>query len=438
MAELHLTRRFGAARPAAIHSLLCAAIAFGMLAYYKPLPHVDLYPTYVAARLANEGRWGHIYHASIWLHGSVDPEWDARANEFVYHPWYLNAARPLAARMTYETFQQFWVWISKGSLVAAGLSMALLMRWRRLEHQLLLTLLVALSPTTLYGINLGQNVLPALVFSLAAALAWQSGASLAIGGGFAALAWMFKPWCAALLPLCWLLRGVRAGALSSAALLALMVALPELLMPRELMQDYHAMNLALAESSTLAWNNLSVQAIVERFAKPDWSQQLGVFGAQTAALSHRALALLAVAAIVLSALLIWLRRRPAPAATSAAWLALMLLPVSVCWIHYFIFALPVACLVAFSGGMPWLARLSGAALLALVPSLEALYGLTPAEYLAYQTHPAGLPWLRMLPMALVACTSLSALRYARRAPQKAPAADLAAPGRSERSRLRAE
>ena len=84
MAELHLTRRFGAARPAAIHSLLCAAIAFGMLAYYKPLPHVDLYPTYVAARLANEGRWGHIYHASIWLHGSVDPEWDARANELMH------------------------------------------------------------------------------------------------------------------------------------------------------------------------------------------------------------------------------------------------------------------------------------------------------------------------------------------------------------------
>src|SRR5262245_38261107 len=49
-----------------VRFVCCALLVFAVLERIQPQSHVDLYPAYVAARLANEGQWDHIYHRSIW------------------------------------------------------------------------------------------------------------------------------------------------------------------------------------------------------------------------------------------------------------------------------------------------------------------------------------------------------------------------------------
>jgi hypothetical protein len=408
---------------AAVRTACCGAVLWAVLIRFQPSPHVDLYPTYVAARLANEGRWEHIYHRSIWLHGNVDPEWDRRAESlvkgglhgtsFVYHPWYLSVVRPIAARVDYQTFQQGMLTVCKGSIVLVGLCLAMLLGWRSLPEQLFLTLIVGVAPVTLYGIELGQNVLPALAMSLAAVVAWQSRLGLVVGGVFASLAWICKPWCAALLPLCFVLRGFRGGLVTSVVMVLGLLVLPEFVMPHVLMNDYRAMNLGLSKVSIAAWNNLSVLSIVERFAYPDWAQHLGVFVPSRPLPLHQVAALTVTAVLCLLAGLIWYHRRPSPQWTSAAWLSFMLMPLGICWTHYFVFGLPLACVTAFSSRAPIGLRAAGVCLLVLLVGIETFNEVSAAEHLAYMTQPGGVPWLRMLPMALMGCVMLGALWFER-------------------------
>jgi hypothetical protein len=407
---------------ACLRTACCGAILFATLAHIRPLPHVDLYPSYVAAHLANDQRWDHIYHRSIWLYGNEDPEWDRRAQtllngplhgtSFVYHPWYLSALRPIASRVGYETFQRGSVWFNKACIVFAALATALLLRWHTLPRQLFLTLVLGVASSTIYGIELGQNVLPALAFSLAAIVTWRSRAPLLLAGAFAALAWTCKPWCAAIVLLCFLFRGVRAGVLTTAILGGIMVLLPGMVMPDVLMRDYQAMNLALTKVSVSGWNNLSVLSIFERFAYSDWSQHLHEWLPRRADPTLRAGALGVSVAVFLLAALIWWRRRPAPDWTGAAWLAFMLMPLGICWTHYFIFAFPLAFITALSERSPPALRVLGLGLLALLLAIQVTYDVPPAEYYSYLVKPAGYPWLRTLPMLLIGSLVLSALWFA--------------------------
>jgi hypothetical protein len=413
------------ARQVALPTLACALLVFGLLAGYRPNPHIDLYPSYVAARLANEGAWDRIYHPSAWLHGGVDPEWDRSARAygvdpeqgtaFVYHPWYLSALRPVVARVDYAGFQRLSVWINGASLVLAGLGLAVLLGWPGFTGQLLTTLVIALASPTLSGIDLGQNVLPALACSLGAVLAWRDGAPLWLGVLAAALAWTCKPWCALLLPLCFLLRGARAGMLSSAALVASMIVLPQLLMPRVLMQDFIALNQALTRSSVPGWNNLSVLSILERATQPDWSLHLLEWIPRMPSPPLRVAAFGVTGLVWALALWIWWRRRPAPTWTAAAGLALMLMPLGICWTHYFLFVLPLACLAGSSCHSPPALRTAALALLALVMSMATLFDVLRDELAEYAVSPLGFPWLQALPMLLLTGVLLGALWHAPRA-----------------------
>jgi glycosyl transferase family 87 len=408
-------------RASALRTLSCGAVVWAMLGRVRKLPMIDLYPTYVAAHFANDGRWERIYHPSLWLHGGIDPLWDARARQliggtvygtsFVYHPWYLNAARPLAAIVDYSGFQRGSLALNKLCIVFIGLGLARLLRWHTLPQQLLLTLLVGMASTTFSGIELGQNVLLALAFCLGAALAWQSGANLLVGGLFAALAWMCKPWCALLVVLCFLLRGLRAGVLTSAALAALMLVLPELVLPDVLMHDYRAMNLALTHTSLSGWSNLSVLSMFERAADPDWSQHLLDWFPRRSLLAPRVGALAVTLAVLGAGAVIWWRKRPGPEWTSAAWLAFMLIPLGICWDHYLIFAFPLACMASFSDKAPLALRALGLSLLAVLLALQLVVTGPLAEPSSALIADAPNLWLRAVPMALVAGGCLCALWF---------------------------
>src|SRR5262245_4934317 len=114
----------------ALRTLCCGALLWTLLGQVRPLPLSDLYPTYVAAHFANAGEWGHIYHRTPMIHGNIDPEWNRRARQlingavygtsFVYHPWYLSAARPIASRVEYPTFQRGSLALNKVCVLLAG------------------------------------------------------------------------------------------------------------------------------------------------------------------------------------------------------------------------------------------------------------------------------------------------------------------------------
>ncbi len=413
-----------AIRRAAVRTVCCAALLFAMQTPLRLQPHVDLYPSYVAALFANEGRWDRIYHRSVWLYDNADPEWDRRAVEatrgsmhgtsFVYHPWYLQALRPIVARLSYEQFQQATLYLNQACIVAVGLGISILLGASTLPVQALSTLVVGTASTTLYGMQFGQNVLPALVFALGAALAWGSRTRSWWGGLLAALAWTCKPWCALLLLLCFALRGVRAGTITTLAVVFVLVVLPELVMPAVLMRDYREMTLAMTHVSVYGHNNFSVLVTLERLTFSNWSGYVLQWLPHEPQLRHRLGALSITAGSALACMWIWWLRRPRASYAGAAWLAFLLIPLGICWTHYFVFAIPLACLCAFNAECPPVLRAVGVVLLVQLIGLNELSGIPDDRVQAFLSEPARYPWRQTLPIALVLLSVLTALWFAPR------------------------
>lgn len=391
-------------------------------------PHIDLYPSYVAASFANEGRWDRIYHRSVWLYGDADPEWNRRvveatrgslhATSFVYHPWYLQALRPIVGSVSYAEFQQRTLYFNQACIVAVGLGISILLGASTLPVQALSTFALAVAAPTLYGLQFGQNVLPALMFSLAAALAWASRTRLWWGALFAALAWTCKPWCSVLLLLCFALRGVRAGTITAIAVAAVMVVLPELVMPPALMRDYREMTLAMTHVSVFGHNNFSVLVTLERLGMTSWSRYVLQWLPHEPLLGNRIWALVITALTALASAWIWWRRRPRASYTAAAWLAFLLVPLGICWTHYFAFAIPLACVCAFDAKGPRVLRVLGVVLLVQLIGLIELCGIADDRVQEFLSNPPRFPWRPALPIALVIVGVLTTLWFA---PREQPA-----------------
>lgn len=408
-------------RRAALRCSCCALLLLAALATSRPRSHVDLYPSYVAARLANQGRWDHIYHRTVWLfRSSDDPEWNRRAKalihpqplmgtSFVYHPWYLQILRPVVARVPYPTFQAEWIVFNRLCIVAVALWLSVLLGFARWREQLLLTFVIGFASTTSDSVQDGQNGLAALSFALAAASAWRSRAPLWLGGVLAAGAWACKPWCASLVVLCFVLRGLRAGLLTALALAFAMIVLPDLVLPPVLMRDYRDVTLAMAGISVKAFNNLSLLSIFERLSSPDWSQHLLDWTPHVASPQLRALAASITLALFASAAWIWWRRRPSLRYAIAAYLGFMVLPLGICWTHYFIFALPLACVCSFDQRSPVILRGLGILLLALLLGLMEFLQISTDPIWTLLFRPMVYPWQHAAPMLVLAVTCLAAL-----------------------------
>jgi len=421
------------ARRAALRCACCAVLLFAALAGTRPRSHVDLYPSYVAAHLANEGRWEHIYHRSVWLfRASDDPEWNRRAEaliapqqlmgtSFVYHPWYLQILRPLVTLAPYMTFQAKWIVFNRLCVVAVGFLSALLLGLTRWREQLLLTFVVAIASTTSDSVHVGQNGLAALSFALAATAAWRSRTPLWVGGALAACAWACKPWCASLVLLCFMLRGMRAGLWTALVLACVMIVLPELTLSPVLMRDYREVTLVMTGISVRAFNNVSLLSIFERLSTPDWTQHLSDWTPRVAATGLRALASSLTIACFVAGVCVWWRRRASARYVIASYLAFMLVPLGICWTHYFVFALPLACLCTFDVGSPRLLRGLGIALLALLSGLLEFLQLSTDPLWNALFQPSVYPSQHAAPMLLLVTTCLAALLLGPREQGESPA-----------------
>jgi hypothetical protein len=233
----------------------------------------------------------------------------------------------------------------------------------------------------------------------------------------AGLAWACKPWCATLIVLCFALRGVRAGLGTALALAFAMIALPEMVLSPVLMHDYHAMTRAMTVTSVQAFNNLSVLSILERFNQPDWSQHLLEWLPRRADFALRVSAWACAIALFAAGTWIWWRRRPASSYTCAAYLAFMLVPLGICWAHYFVFALPLACVCSFGRRSPTALRALGCVLLAELLGMLSSLEISTNTFWVLFAQPSRYPWQFMAPMTCLACTVLGALALAPREPQ---------------------
>jgi hypothetical protein len=160
------------------------------------------------------------------------------------------------------------------------------------------------------------------------------------GAALVLLAMAAKPWFLLLLGVFPFLGWLKRTAGMAAGYALVMVAVPFLVLPEALVQDYRAMLARLPVQSILAHNNVSLRAVIHRLGKDDWPNHLLSWVPIPVAPTHRSieLALLAVLGAV-AAYMLYRRRGERRVLYSGMLLAL--LPVGVLWNHYIVMGIPL-------------------------------------------------------------------------------------------------
>lgn len=320
---------------------------------------IDGYPTLIASRLWLEGHWQSIYHDELWPPAFGNPEWKRHLVElkimsggtgFVYHPIYLFALAPFVGWMNYDQFILVWNVICALSFGLVLAESARIARLDRISNWTLLAFIACASFPVLYAASLGQNIVPALALLLAANHLAERGSHSA--WPVLALAISAKAWTAPIAALM-LARQFVSGKRSFAAwgfgiLLGLLVGVPWLVAP-ELLSHYARIAERLSESSVLAYNNVSVRALITRLIEINWTQESHHWIPRVAVKEIRILEILIIAPVFLLLVLITLRRRPPFSAQFVAACAFSTLLPGISWTHYFVMIMP-AIIYLFGAG----------------------------------------------------------------------------------------
>lgn len=326
-------------------------------------PHwfsLDLYPTYVAARVWMQGHPDAVYHPALWIPGNAGhPAWVAEVRKlgvpagdgtsFVYGPTYLLMALPLArwlslpqvAVLVYAANALATAFIGSESLRLAGV--------RRMAPRALGGVLAGLTFPVISAAWLGQNTLLALALVLLGYRALHRRTWL--GVTFWVLAACFKPWIVLLLAVLPLMGRWRAFGGGVLAWLALDVGLPHAVCPPAILDGYRAVLARLARITVVADNNVSLRGLLARLADPTWVRSIKIWHATEVTPRDLHLEVAIAAAVALGALALIVRRRPPDDVVFAACTALALFPLGVCWSHYLAFTLPATTVAALRPGV---------------------------------------------------------------------------------------
>jgi hypothetical protein len=375
---------------------------------------VDALPTYLAAKLYSAGHLDAVYHPTVWpTPEEMHPAWQEQAKQlgiavpstsFIYGPLYLLLAWPIASLLSLKAFLWSLTLANAACATFIGRSSARLAGIEQVGQQLGIAFLVALSFPCAYAALLGQNVL------LAAALVLAAFMQLSRGGNqrwwavaLLVLACVLKPWCVSFFGVLLLLRQLGLFVAASGAYLLLVQALPRWLLPEALVSGYDQVVARVMQSSVLAYNNVSVRALIERWTTPEWPQLTATWAAtrqtSTGVLIAEACSVLAVGLIF--AWLCWSRRPRAELAGATA-MAVALFALSVCWSHYLVFALPLVVIVAF-GKYPIGLRLLAAGAGLWLLKLMVVYAPVPTDLRPRWS------WALTLTMPLLLTTALALL-----------------------------
>jgi hypothetical protein len=323
---------------------------------------IDLIPSYLAGKLWLAGHFDALYHQGAWLPATgANAEWLAMAQRhragmgdtaFTYNPMYLAFLLPFIAVLPAVKFYWFFAIINALAALFVGWESARLTGLQKPWQRWAVTLWVALSFPCAYAAMLGQNVVIAAALVLAALRLfardrWMFGAIVLV------LACALKPWCVLVAGALALSGRWRALFAFAALNVTLLTVVPVVFLPAPIVDGYDRVLSGLPAVSVLAFNNVSLRALVRRVSTGDWRAQAWNWSRHDVVSGGELAVELLVLILVLGTYVRFVRvRRPTFDALSVEVMALALLPLGVCWSHYLVFALPVVVRTVFSREVP--------------------------------------------------------------------------------------
>ncbi len=394
---------------------------------------LDAIPTFLAARVWAGGHPEAIYHPTIWLvQGSIHPQWLAEAakhglplpdTSFVYSPVYLALVLPLAISLSLQQFLAAVTLGSAGAALVLGYESTRFLPPMSSWARWIVALGVSLCFPASYTAQLGQNGLIAACLVLVG-FRWAAAGMRRrwAGIGLLILACAFKHWCVLFLGVFLLAREYKSFAVATTAYGVLLWGIPKLVLPQSLWEGNLVMLERLPKVSLVAFNDVSLRALIRRLEWPFWPQASRVWNSSTPVDPSAHALELGVAALV-GLVFAWLviRKRPSLHELAACAMAVVLLPLGICWSHYLVFALPLVVLVAGSPRAPrWLRALAWFDAFWMA-ELMAHWAPLPADL-----HPSwAWAWVLSAPLLLsviLALAWLSTLPDAQRRDETAPRA----------------
>lgn len=399
---------------------------------------VDAIPTILAGRVWAAGHPDAVYHPTVWLvAGQIHPAWTAEAarlglsmpdTSFVYSPVYLWLVRPLTTLLGPKQFLWVVTLSNAAAALVLGYQSARLLTHTTPAQRRGIALLVSASFPATYAALLGQNVLVAAALVLLG-FRWlsEAGARRWLGLGALLLACAFKHWCLPLLVVPLLLRRWREGFAGLGAYAVCFLALPRWLLPEVLWQGHQSVLAKLPGVSVLAFNNVSLRALIQRTSFPGWPYSAREWNASRSVDGWPlALEVALVLGVGLTfAILVW-RKRPSTLHAGVGAMAVVLFALGICWSHYLVFALPLVVLVLGDPNQARWLRI-GAGLTALW-LMRGMVGFPP--WPQDMRPPAAWAWALSGPLLLTTSLALGWLWRLPRPPDRAPSPT---PPRSERS-----
>lgn len=324
---------------------------------------MDFFPTWTAARLYSHGTLEAIYTAHPWAN-EAHPAWTAilldqgftpSTTFYAYSPTLLLLVAPVLSRVPLASAAGAMIVVNAASVLAATLALARLLDLRGSLARLGLVLGVGLSFPMFASAWLGQDTPPCFAAALWGAVALLRPTPRLRDDAAVAALWtlaaLLKPWFALvwLVPL--VLRRYRALGAGILAWVVTFVVVPAAFVPPVLNEGYGNLTRALLVNTVLPANNVSIAGLLLRMAWPDWpSMALRWEAVRVPAL------LLATEAGLLAILagltLLWLRRHPPPRLVLGVGFVWLLLPLTVTWTHYLLFAMVLPLVAWRDAGLP--------------------------------------------------------------------------------------
>lgn len=242
--------------------------------------HIDLAPSYVAAHLMWSGESGAIYDNSAYGNSRSETWIDKEKNlmggqgaetTFLYLPFYLVIVSPLLLLGSFQAFKIAIMILKIPALAWAFASMA--SRWPgTIRAGMVAVGIMSLSDAVYDGFRLGQNV-EFLLFLLPFYFFSTLRSKTCISAALLCLAVLLKPWAVVLLgyPLA-SLKWKEASIQGSA--LGIMLLLQWLMFP-EAMSEFAGLIASQGKLSILAYNNMSLDALIHKLSFPDWMKHFG-------------------------------------------------------------------------------------------------------------------------------------------------------------------
>ena len=322
---------------------------------------LDLYPTWIAAKVTAQGVPEAAYNAGVWTGEGYHPAWISAmeaaglptnaGTSFHYGPSYLWLTWPLTRPLSLAQLSVLFFALNALSVSYLGLELGRPLGWSRPWLRALPALVLGASFPMLYAVELGQNVPITLALAWAGARALGPGERPWLGVALWVLASLFKPWFVLAFALLLLAKRWREFAAGAGAWALLSLALPKLLSPA-LAAGYSQVSQALLTTTVVPQNNVSLRSHILRLGDPDWVSMVSNWQPvqiPPGALQVELYALLAMGLGVL----VWGLVRP------RAWMDLvcvglvaMLLPLGIVWTHYLIFSFPLIAALVLDARRP--------------------------------------------------------------------------------------